>query len=113
MPPPSRCSIPDGSSYSITRSCLINQIVALERRVRTGGRDLIDHPPNAHDDLANAALGLAATLTAKHSAYDPTFSWVFEDRDVPLGARPDPHGIDAFRRSRLRDYYAAYGGFGR
>jgi hypothetical protein len=33
------------------------QLVALERRTAWGGRDSIDHPPGAHDDLANAACG--------------------------------------------------------
>jgi hypothetical protein len=36
---------------------LVSQICALERRTARGGRDSIDHPPGAHDDLANAALG--------------------------------------------------------
>lgn len=38
---------------------LAGQLAALERRVRSGGRDLIDHPPGGHDDLANAVAGLA------------------------------------------------------
>jgi len=42
---------------------LVAQIVGLERRTARGGRDTIDHAPGAHDDLANAALGLAACLT--------------------------------------------------
>ena len=41
---------------------LERQLVALERRVVRGGRDSIDHPPGAHDDLANVAAG--ACLTA-------------------------------------------------
>lgn len=36
---------------------LINQITGLERRTARGGKDSVDHPPGAHDDLANAALG--------------------------------------------------------
>jgi len=43
---------------------LASQIVGLERRTHRGGKDMIDHPPGAHDDVANAALGalvLAAT----------------------------------------------------
>jgi hypothetical protein len=35
----------------------VGQICALERRVARGGRDSIDHPPNQHDDLANAIAG--------------------------------------------------------
>ncbi|HEY1375538.1 MAG TPA: hypothetical protein VGF55_02030 [Gemmataceae bacterium] len=38
---------------------LIDQIAGLERRTRSGGRDVIDHPPGGHDDLANAVAGVA------------------------------------------------------
>lgn len=38
----------------------INQLCALERRTARSGRDLIDHPPNQHDDLANVIGGIAA-----------------------------------------------------
>lgn len=40
---------------------LLHQITRLERRTGWGGRDSIDHAPGAHDDLANAVLGFAAT----------------------------------------------------
>ena len=33
------------------------QLLSLERRTSRQGRDSIDHPPNAHDDLINAAAG--------------------------------------------------------
>ncbi len=36
---------------------LIAQLCGLERRTARGGRDTIDHAPNAHDDLINAAAG--------------------------------------------------------
>jgi hypothetical protein len=39
------------------------QLLALERRTTRNGRDVIDHPPGRHDDLANAvarSLVLAA-----------------------------------------------------
>jgi hypothetical protein len=36
---------------------LIAQLCALERRTARGGRDSIDHPPNGHDDVVNAAAG--------------------------------------------------------
>lgn len=38
---------------------LTKQISSLERRTRSGGRDVIDHPPRQHDDLANAVAGCA------------------------------------------------------
>ena len=36
---------------------LVAQLCSLERRVGRGGRDAIDHPPGAHDDVANAVAG--------------------------------------------------------
>jgi hypothetical protein len=41
---------------------LQTQISGLERRSARGGRDSIDHGPGGHDDLANVALGVAATF---------------------------------------------------
>jgi hypothetical protein len=38
-------------------SKLTGQLIGLERRSRTGGRDLIDHAPGGHDDVANACAG--------------------------------------------------------
>ncbi|MER8972145.1 terminase family protein [Mesorhizobium sp. M0800] len=34
-----------------------NQLVGLERRTSRGGRDIVDHAPGAHDDVANAVAG--------------------------------------------------------
>jgi hypothetical protein len=36
---------------------LTAQLGNLERHTRAGGRDVVDHPPNAHDDVANACAG--------------------------------------------------------
>jgi hypothetical protein len=36
---------------------LAAQLIGLERRTARGGRDSIDHAPNAHDDIANAVCG--------------------------------------------------------
>ncbi len=45
---------------------LENQLIALERRTSRGGRDMVDHPPNGHDDLANAVAGaIARCMTRK------------------------------------------------
>jgi hypothetical protein len=40
------------------------QLTSLERRTARGGRDSIDHPPGAHDDMANAVAGAASAITA-------------------------------------------------
>jgi hypothetical protein len=37
---------------------LIEQLAQLERRTRMGGRDVVDHGPHAHDDLANVVAGV-------------------------------------------------------
>ena len=39
---------------------LHHQMLALERRTGRSGRDMIDHPPGGHDDLANAVAGAVA-----------------------------------------------------
>ena len=43
---------------------LVSQIAGLERRVARGGRESIDHAPNQHDDLANAAAGLIGLISS-------------------------------------------------
>jgi hypothetical protein len=40
---------------------LVAQLCSLERRAARGGRDSIDHPPGAHDDIANCVAGVAIT----------------------------------------------------
>lgn len=58
---------------------LINQLIGLERRTSRGGRDLIDHQPNSHDDLANVIAGVVAALSAKpYGGYDVSMRWVGE-----------------------------------
>jgi hypothetical protein len=44
---------------------IVSQLCSLERRSARSGRDSIDHPPNGHDDLANAVAGLASLLISK------------------------------------------------
>ena len=59
---------------------LVVQIAGLERRTARGGRDSIDHAPAAHDDLANAVLGVVALLDRPRS--EPRI-WVLGD-DQPI-----------------------------
>lgn len=57
---------------------LVGQLCALERRTSRGGRDTIDHPPNAHDDLANAVAGalvLAGQRDTRPQAVSIPFEW--------------------------------------
>ena len=45
---------------------LITQLCSLERRTGRGtGRDIIDHPPGAHDDVANATAGVLVAVAGQ------------------------------------------------
>ena len=43
---------------------MARRLEALERRTGRSARDMIDHPPGGHDDLANAVAGAVALLVA-------------------------------------------------
>src|SRR5262249_28240843 len=44
----------------------INQLCSLERRTGRGtGRDIIDHPPKSHDDIANVIAGVLTGCRGK------------------------------------------------
>lgn len=55
---------------------MLNQFASLERRTTRSGRDIIDHPINAHDDRANVAALL--TVCARRPAVSTPIkvSWV-------------------------------------
>ena len=72
---------------------LVTQLCALERRTTRGGRDIIDHAPGAHDDLADACAG-AAVLASSTSSYNSDLSWVSGDGDQDA--------LDAWRRLELQ-----------
>ena len=62
-----------GRAELLDNKRLIAQICSLERRVARGGRDSIDHPPNAHDDVANSALAalvLASGMTGTFNLFN-------------------------------------------
>jgi hypothetical protein len=59
----------------------VSQIASLERRTGRGARDTIDHPRDAHDDVANAIAGLVyvaaqrpKTETIYVGSYDDPFA---------------------------------------
>ena len=82
---------------------LINQLCSLERRVARSGRDLIDHAPGAHDDIANAVAGLCAATINKYGNYTlEPFDPNYQDPDAsPPEQRPSAAD------QRLLDYYRA------
>ena len=52
---------------------LIDQLAGLERRTRSGGADIIDHPPGGKDDAANATAGVAVCASARTRTIGPLF----------------------------------------
>lgn len=50
---------------------LIAQIVGLERRVGSSGRDSISHAPGGHDDIVNAVAGVAKLVHQKRVLFGP------------------------------------------
>jgi hypothetical protein len=55
---------------------LKNELVSLERRTRSAGRDLVDHPPKGHDDLANSVAGVCAMVGAAASRSAVNVRWL-------------------------------------
>jgi hypothetical protein len=53
---------------------LISQLCNLERRTARSGKDSIDHSPNAHDDLINAAAGALVLAGTRKKLARPVFS---------------------------------------
>lgn len=50
-------ALSSGRALLLDHAVLRRQLVALDRRTSRGGRDSVDHPPGAHDDVVNAAVG--------------------------------------------------------
>ena len=72
---------------------LTAQLCGLERRTARGGRDSIDHPPGAHDDVINAAGGAIVRATGEP---DILADWIAlgETTPTPLPrAAPQPARI--------------------
>ena len=88
-----------GQAELLDSERLVTQFVSLERRVARGGRESIDHPPNGHDDLANAVAG-AIDLAAGRTRQPMNISAeaVAEISRAPAG------GAFALRRSLVRGF---------
>ena len=81
---------------------LVSQLIGLERRTSRGGRDLIDHAPNSHDDIANCVCGALLLASAGKKVFRPTQRMLeLADQPVPprnryvdrRDDRPRRHGI--------------------
>ena len=61
---------------------MIDQICNLERRTRSGGKDLVDHPSGCHDDVANVVAGVTAITTKRKRKAGS----LFHNRNRRIGA---------------------------
>lgn len=59
---------------------LIHQVCALERKTSRAGRDTIDHPPGAHDDVANVVAGALVMVCSER------FDSLWSEDDIRLVA---------------------------
>ena len=83
---------------------LFSQLISLERHVARGGHDVIDHPRDQHDDLANAAMG-AAVLAASFGGYTTALlAGAFSDEP-----NPEPTWQEQERQRRHAELMARYG----
>jgi hypothetical protein len=76
---------------------LRTQLLLLERRPRSGGRDAVDHPRGAHDDLCNSALG-ALRLASKSSWMGQSVQAQSYDPSRPLHRNSTFHDPDPWSR---------------
>lgn len=67
--------INQGSVELLDNQRLRNQFLALERKTRTGGKDLVTHGPGGHDDLVNGAAG-ACVMAKRGQAANFEILWV-------------------------------------
>ena len=88
---------------------LVNQFAALERRVARGGKSSVDHPPGAHDDVANAAAG-ALVNTIPIGAVELVWPVVQQRRASVALPAPIPEGVaDHWRWRTDPDYRRSLG----
>jgi hypothetical protein len=71
---------------------LVGQLANLERKAQPSGKDRIDHPVGAHDDLSNACAG-ALVLASEESGYwRGNLAWVSGPEDAPPTPLINPPG---------------------
>lgn len=99
--------IANGTVELLDNKRLLAQLTGLERRARSGGKDLVTHYAGGHDDLANAAAGAIVTAEREgansgpyargvsHDIFphddDAPPSWTRDDRD-------DRCAVDMFKK---------------
>ena len=91
---------------------LFNQLVSLERHVARGGHDVIDHPRDGHDDLANVAMAVAV-LAGTFGGYTlellrKATAWGNEDKVTDSEARNQQYRTELAARIYMLSGGACY-----
>ncbi len=89
---------------------LVRQLASLERRTGPSGRDIINHPPNQHDDVANAAAGALLLAARQRGRVAPFARAVTIPQKHLLGTPDTLAGVGAVARSAPRPSAGAVGG---
>jgi hypothetical protein len=74
-----------GKVELLDNSRLVAQLCGLERRTARGGKDSVDHPPRAHDDVINAVCGAIVAAEAHCIPMAPP---------ILTGTHPNPFRMD-------------------
>lgn len=70
---------------------LKTQLISLERKTRSGGRDLVDHPSGLHDDISNSVCGVAVGISQEIS-HKPNLEELRSRRPI-LSSKKHQHPI--------------------
>ena len=95
-----------GQVELLDNQTLFNELRALERRTRKGGRDLVDHPPKGHDDLANAVAGVCTLMSKPQRVariLARSLGWRPEPKPEP--ERPDSPTVSVPHKRKSRAGY--------
>ncbi|MDA8348268.1 MAG: hypothetical protein M0038_05610 [Pseudomonadota bacterium] len=97
-----------GAVELLDNPLLRTQLLLLERRPRSTGRDSVDHPRGAHDDLANAvcgalllAAGGGATLNISDAALERAAAAAYEWMLPTMSLPPQAASASAERYAQL------------
>lgn len=84
-------AINSGRASLLDQKTHVDQLVGLERRTGTSGRDIIDHAPGGHDDVANAIAGAVSLVLGKRGPM------IISEEAIRQAAIPD-----RFNRTHVR-----------
>jgi hypothetical protein len=88
-------ALSSGKLRLVDNKRLVSQMCGLERRAARSGRENIEHPPGAHDDVANAVAGAAVLARdAKRGIFFVT------DEILEWASRPAHHPSASLYRDR-------------